>query len=661
MAACGGGGGGGGNGPTCASSVVSVSIEPGAATVVAGTPQPFVATITGAANTAVTWSIQEGASGGTMSDTGVYTAPSATGTYHVVATSQADSCGTATAEVTVESAPLVTVSISPEGPVSVEVQWSYTFLATVTGTANAVVTWSVQAGGAGGRINPVTGVYTAPTTTATGTVDVVIATSVADPSKSDQVVVNVESPSPILISPTAVTVGLGGHVDFTLSAQAGGQWFVDGIVFGNDTVGTIDGVGAYTAPYQIPTPTTAITVTQEFATNSASASVTVVSRFLSPETIQVDACVPQCAIDIPNAIVATDFNGDGFSDLATANTGTGTVSLLISADASHFAVPYRLQIGNPNSGEPQALVVADINQDSTVQDPRIDLVIADADPSGLAVRTRLGVGDGTFETERGTALPSNSNPLSMAVGHFDSHPHLDVAVANFVTNSVDILRGVGDGTFQVINTMTTGVSAPLGIAVSDFNGDDFEDLAVANSGNDTVSVFLSNADGTFATPQVVQLPGGGVSAIAAVKLSGDNYPDLVVTTTAPAGGLTAIINSGPNLGPFFDPRFIAPDPLVYPISTGTDPVAVAIGNFNRDSVSDVVVANRGDDTVTTYFFDAGGDVLVESETYTVGQTPQALAVGDFNGDGWDDVAVANSDDDTVSILRNRGGPTTTSP
>jgi hypothetical protein len=355
--------------------------------------------------------------------------------------------------------------------------------------------------------------------------------------------------------------------------------------------------------------------------------------------------------------VATDFNGDGFSDLATANTGTGTVSLLISADASHFAVPYRLQIGNPNSGEPQALVVADINQDSTVQDPRIDLVIADADPSGLAVRTRLGVGDGTFGNERGTALPSNSNPLSMAVGHFDSQPHLDVAVANFLTNSIDILRGVGDGTFQVINTMTTGVSAPMGIAVSDFNGDDFEDLAVANSGNDTVSVFLSNADGTFAAPQSVQLAANSSpSAVAVVSvpgtLNGDNYPDLV---------LTVIFNVGFGPDRYADPRFLAPDPQDYPIATGLFPVAVAIGNFNRDSVPDVVVANKGDDSITTYFFDPANDVLVRSETYAVGQSPQALAVGDFNGDGWDDVAVANSDDDTVSILRNRRGPTTTSP
>ncbi len=650
LAGCAGGGGGGG-GSTC---TVDVAIEPGAATVTADTTQPFVATVTGVANTAVDWSVQE-AGGGDITATGVYTAPFTPGTYHVVATSQADSCGTATVPVTVEQAPLITVTINPAGPVTVEVQGSQTFLATVTGTTNTAVTWSVQEGIAGGQIDLSTGVYTAP-----NTVDVfhVIATSKADPNVSAQPVeVNVIASTSVTISPPETTVGVGGHVEFTLSAQTlSGGWFVDGIAFGNAAVGTINALGVYTAPYQMPTSTTAVTtatITNSFTTDPGnSASVTWASRFLSPETLQVDACVPQCAIDIPNAIVAADFNDDGLSDLATANSGTGTVSLLISSDESHFAAPYRLQIGDPNSGDPQALATADLNQDGGVQ----DLVIADADPSGEAVRSRLGVGDGTFGNERSTALPSNSNPLSMVVADFDSDPHLDVAVANFVTNTVDVLRGVGDGSFQPLPTIM-GLSGPLSVATADFNLDGWYDLAVANNGGDTVSVFLSNGDGTF-EPQSVQLLASNPTAVAAVSvpgtLNGDNYPDLVVTTTASNGGLTVIFNTGFDPDPFVNPRFLAPDP---PIATGSFPVAVATGNFNRDSVPDVVVANQGDNSVSTYLFDPANDELVLSETYAVGNLPQALAVGDFNGDGWDDVAVANSNDDTVSVLRNRGGPT----
>jgi hypothetical protein len=620
---------------------VVVSIEPAAPTVIANTQQPFVATVTGAATSAVTWSVQEAGGGDITTTTGVYTAPDTPGIYHVVATSQANSCGTAAVAVTVAQAQPITVTISPAGPIFVGTQGNQTFLATVEGTTNTAVTWSVQ--GAGGQID-LDGVYGAP---ASPGVDVITATSVVDPTKFAQVTVNIVVPtSSYSISPEAVTVALGGRVQFSLSELAGGTWSLNG----DSTIGTITvGGGLYTAPPQMPTPTSAIRVSHTSVADGA--VVTLVSRFLPPETLQVDGCVPQCPADQPNAIVAEDFNDDGLDDLATANSGTGTLSVLIAADKSHFAAPYRLQVGDPNSGDPEALAVADLNQDGT-----IDLVSADADPSDLAVRARLGVGEGIFGDERRTALPSGSNPLSMGVGHFDSHPQLDVAVANFVTNSVDILRGMGDGTFLVVNTINTGVSSPLSVAVANFNQDAFDDFAVANSGSDTVSVFLSKGDGTFDL-QSVQLLASNPSAVAAINLSG-SYPDLLVTTTAPSG-LTLVLNTreDPDPDPFV-PRFLAPDP---PIETGSFPVAVSIGNFNRDIVPDVVVANQGDTSVSTYLFDPANDVFVLSETYPVGNLPQALAVGDFNGDGWDDVAVTNSNDDTVSVLRNRGGPTAPAP
>ena len=54
-----------------------------------GTDQ-FTATVTGALDTVVTWSVKEGATGGSITTAGLYTAPAKAGTYHVVATSKAD-------------------------------------------------------------------------------------------------------------------------------------------------------------------------------------------------------------------------------------------------------------------------------------------------------------------------------------------------------------------------------------------------------------------------------------------------------------------------------------------------------------------------------------------------------------------------------------------
>ncbi len=76
---CGGGTSGG----------ITVTVKPSQVTLTPGEEHAFTATVTNAADTAVTWKVQE-ANGGTITSAGVYTAPLLTGTYHVIATSSAD-------------------------------------------------------------------------------------------------------------------------------------------------------------------------------------------------------------------------------------------------------------------------------------------------------------------------------------------------------------------------------------------------------------------------------------------------------------------------------------------------------------------------------------------------------------------------------------------
>ena len=96
-----------------------------------------------------------------MDAAGAYTAPTAPGTYHVVATSQADPSKTAVATVTVQPSIVVT-----PGNATVAVGDTQTFTATVRGQVGPPVTWSVQEGASGGAV-AADGVYTAPGTAGT--------------------------------------------------------------------------------------------------------------------------------------------------------------------------------------------------------------------------------------------------------------------------------------------------------------------------------------------------------------------------------------------------------------------------------------------------------------------------------------------------------------
>jgi uncharacterized protein YjdB len=85
--------------------VVSVTMSPPSLSLFAGRTQQFTATVSGATDPSVTWSLQEGAAAGSINSSGLYIAPAAAGTFHIVATSVADKTKTATATVQVAPKP----------------------------------------------------------------------------------------------------------------------------------------------------------------------------------------------------------------------------------------------------------------------------------------------------------------------------------------------------------------------------------------------------------------------------------------------------------------------------------------------------------------------------------------------------------------------------
>jgi len=162
---------------------VSVMVSPPAPTVFLGAMQTFTASVGGTINTAATWTVQEGAAGGSITNLGVYIAPQVVGTYHVIATSVADSTKSGTATITV---PPVSVLVSPMS-VTMASTGMRTFVATVTGASNTAVAWSVEEGAAGGTVDA-NGNYVAPTTQGTFHL---VATSAADPTKNASATVTV--------------------------------------------------------------------------------------------------------------------------------------------------------------------------------------------------------------------------------------------------------------------------------------------------------------------------------------------------------------------------------------------------------------------------------------------------------------------------------------
>ena len=284
------GGGGGGQ------KNVAVTISPTSVSPVLGATVNFQANVTGATNTAVTWTVN-GVSGGsaitgTISSSGQYSAPSMLPTstsVTVTATSAADTTASDSATVTITSDIVVQISPVAAGVLPGATQ-PFTASVMSSGKPAPDVKWSVNGINGGDATNgtiAATGVdaamFTAPGALPSPPTVNVTATSVADPSKSATASVGIGCTSANSIAPATATLTLGQSQDFaaSLCVPSGTlvNWDVNGVVGGSAALGTVTNTGAatttYTAPVDRPatSPLTIHAVADGF---SAAATVTIV-------------------------------------------------------------------------------------------------------------------------------------------------------------------------------------------------------------------------------------------------------------------------------------------------------------------------------------------------------------------------------------------------
>ncbi len=375
-------------------SPVAITISPASANVPTAGQQQFTATVTGTNNTAVTWSLSgagcSGSACGTLSSSGLYTAPTTVPnppTVSVTATSQADTTKFATATVTII---LVQVSVSPSNA-QVVTGTQQQFTATVTGTVNQSVTWTLSgAGCSGSACGTITtaGLYTAPSTVPTPATVTVTATSKADTSKSGTATVTVVAPISVSVSPATAQVVAGAQQQFTATVTGtvnqSVTWSLSGAGCSGSTCGTITSAGLYTAPSTVPTPATVtVTATSKADTSkSGTATVTVVAPIsvsVSPATAQVVSGAQQqftaTVTGTSNQSVTWSLSGAGCSGSAC---GTITTAGLYTAPST---------VPNPAKVTVTATSQADTSKSGTATVIVIPAILVTVSPGSAKVAT----------------------------------------------------------------------------------------------------------------------------------------------------------------------------------------------------------------------------------------------------------------------------------
>jgi elongation factor P hydroxylase len=290
--------------------------------------------------------------------------------------------------------------------------------------------------------------------------------------------------------------------------------------------------------------------------------------------------------DEPLSVAIADLNGDGRPDIAVVDYQTQSVGVLINQTAPGASTPSFAPLVNFAVGPgPDGLAIGDLNGDG-----KPDLVVTNQGSDSVSVllnTTTPGAATPSFDSKVDFAVGGGS-PGAVAVGDFNGDGRPDLVVVNQLTNNLSVLinltvPGATTPSFATHVEFPTG-DEPIWVAVADLNGDGRLDIAVANFHSNSVTVYLDATTPGATTPSFEAgsdfTTGSYPRSVAIADLNGDGRPDIVAADNL-AGALSVLLNStAPGTAV---PAFGRSD-----FTASSNPLSVAVADFNGDGRPDLV-------------------------------------------------------------------------
>lgn len=280
-----------------------------------------------------------------------------------------------------------------------------------------------------------------------------------------------------------------------------------------------------------------------------------------------------------------------------------------------------------------------------------DLAVANRDANSISIL--LGAGDGTFEDPYEILTSEDMNPRNIRIGDLNNDQFDDVVMVHDeqqggAGQKYGVILGNGDGSFQAITVYFVeagnGFPEAVSLTLGNFDGDDNLDLAVAlsNSQEDEIVSYLGNGDGTFTLVDVFTVGKDPFNLINR-DLNGDGFSDLLVSNTG-SNKVTIHTNKGDGT---FRNAIPGGDLWNYTATAfrlGDAPRWITMADVNGDLMPDLLSANEEGNDVSVLIADTDTS-FIRGPQYGIGSPPQAFPSGgaaeDFNNDGYPDLAITN--------------------
>jgi Bacterial Ig-like domain/FG-GAP-like repeat len=274
------------------------------------------------------------------------------------------------------------------------------------------------------------------------------------------------------------------------------------------------------------------------------------------------------------------------------------------------------------------------------RDGWLDLAIVNELSGDLRVFKNTGDGSGLYEPFLEPPTPIGHEASPNEPGDFNNDGIPDAATANVLDDTVSILLGHGDGTFEPQQLVTVG-SSPHGLVVLDADGDGDPDIATANTDGNNVSLLLNNGNGVFGPATSFDSGGNGEYSLGAGDMNNDGIDDLVVGTQNDQ--MIHVLRGNGN-GTF---THASSRPA------GGATWQLALGDVNRDLNLDVATGNGG--SANGAILKGNGDgTLGPAAVVTVSGSVVASDLGDLDGDGDLDWILSSFGSARWFVFRNNG-------
>ncbi|HWB21127.1 MAG TPA: FG-GAP-like repeat-containing protein [Phycisphaerales bacterium] len=331
---------------------------------------------------------------------------------------------------------------------------------------------------------------------------------------------------------------------------------------------------------------------------------------------------------LPYGGIACDWNKDTWLDFAMVNEDSHDLRVYLNTGDHHGNFGPIVQPPPQIGAQASPSDSSDFNRDGNP-----DICVANL--SGDSVSILLGNGNGTFQPQQ--QITVGDGPAGIAVLDVDGDGDTDIAVANNNSNNYTILRNNGSGVFSVLSTQDAGVDGERSLGAADMNEDGILDLVIGGIGSSNMRVLQGNGDGTFTQRPAVTC-GGATWKLALGDVNGDGHIDVTSANVSPENGAVLFGNGNGTLN----------SATTYTLSNY--PLSTALLDWDGDGDLDWIVSCYKGDWVL-YENNGGG------EFSDIGSIPPPSAAScafgfDIDNDGDLDLGLVDEVADAFVIYKN---------